>query len=94
MNDLKTPLMMLLSCLAVTIGMKVAFHFMGYDQKMQEAAAIAQSLDDPAKGAELLAKEYERTHPGKKLEFKEAPKPARTVGSFDDYGDSDGYASE
>jgi hypothetical protein len=94
MKDLKTPVMLLLSCIAVTVGMKVAFHQMGYDEKLQEAAAIAQSLDDPAAGAELLAKEYERTHPGKKLEFKEVPKPVRTIGSFDDYQSSDGYAEQ
>lgn len=89
MKDLKTPIMLLLSCIAVTVGMKVAFHFMGYDQKMQEAMVIAQSLDDPAKGAELLAKEYERTHPGAKFELKPVPKPARVIGSFDEYGEGD-----
>jgi hypothetical protein len=93
-QNLKTPIMMLLSCIAVWVAMKVGMHAMGYDEKVQEAAAIAQSLGDPAAGAELLAKEYEKSHPGEKLEFKSAPKPARTVGSFDESGDGGDFADD
>ena len=91
MQNLKAPFMLLLSCLFAMLVMKVAFHLTGYDQHMRDAAAAAQPLGDAEASAELLAREYERSHPGKKLDFKQVPKPARTSGSFDDDDGSDSY---
>lgn len=46
MQNLKSPVMLLLSSLAILLVMRVAFHMLGYDQKVQQAASIAQSLDN------------------------------------------------
>lgn len=86
MENLKVPALLVVAGLvSIVLGntaMKIWFHSSGADEGYAQSLAAAKALDDPVAAAELLDKEWQRSHPGEKRAEPKRPRP--DSGEFSD----------